>query len=167
MRTHPDHDMTEPPRPAAGWSDAEASSSARTPAIIGFLVAGAAILGIGFLANLRQGADPVGAAVPPLYIAAPAHGDTVSNPVSIRFRTPADLQLGRSGWAAGDLHLHAMADDREIMPAAADITATGPDFVWRLPALPPGTRRLHLTWAGRDHRNVAGVADTVHVHILP
>lgn len=158
--------MTETPAAANGWNEAGPPPAARTPAIIGFLIAGAVILGLGFLASLRQAAEPITTVAPPLYIVAPGHGDTVANPVTIRFRTSADLQLGRAGWTAGDLHLHAMADDREIMPAAADITLAGPQFTWRLPPLEPGTRRLYLTWAGRDHRNLVGIADTVHLHIL-
>lgn len=159
--------MTDPAAHDSAWNDAPATPPARTPAIIGFLIAGAGILGLGFLASARQSADTASAALPPLYIVAPAHGDTVSNPVAIRFHTPADLQLGRAGWGAGELHLHVMADDREIMPAAADIATDGSAFVWRLPPLPPGTRRLHLTWAGRDHGNLDGVTDTVQLHILP
>jgi hypothetical protein len=158
--------MTETPAATSGWNDT-GPRAARTPAIIGFLIAGAVILVLGFLASLRQAAEPVTAAAPPLYIVAPIHGDTVANPVTIRFHTPADLQLGRAGWTAGDLHLHVMADDREIMPAAADISATGTQFDWRLPPLEPGTRRLYLTWAGRDHRNLIGIADTVYLHVVP
>jgi hypothetical protein len=141
--------------------------ASRTPAIIGFLIAGAAILGLGFLAGLRRDAGPPDNGIPELRILAPAHGDSVTNPVTVRFATPADLRLGRGGWAAGDLHLHAMADGVEIMPAAADVTARDGDFEWRLPALPAGYRRIYLTWAGRDHRNIAGPADTVTIHVLP
>lgn len=158
--------MTKTPATDSGWNET-GSPAANTPAIIGFLIAGAVILGLGFLASVWQSDEPVAAAAPPLHIVAPVHGDTVSNPVTIRFHTPADLQLRPSGWTAGDLHLHVMADDREIMPAAADISPTGTQFDWQLPPLEPGTRRLYLTWAGRDHRNLIGIADTVYLHVAP
>ncbi|HSJ07247.1 MAG TPA: hypothetical protein VK936_11110 [Longimicrobiales bacterium] len=153
----PHTDRPAPDRPPAS----------RTPAIIGFLVAGAAILGLGFLAGLRRDAGPPADGIPELRILDPGHGDSVTNPVTVRFATSADLRLGRAGWAAGDLHLHAMADGVEIMPAAADVTVGDGDFAWQLPALPAGDRRLYLTWAGRDHRNIAGPTDTVTIHILP
>jgi hypothetical protein len=136
----------------------------RTPAIIAFLVAGAVILTLGFVGSLFRDREPV-ERVPALRLLAPAAGDTVDNPVVLRFSTPADLRLGRAGWTAGDLHLHAMAGQREIMPAAADITVAGGGFSWRLPALSPGEHRIHLTWAGRSHANLSGPSDTIRIFI--
>lgn len=136
----------------------------RTPAIIGFLIAGALILGASFFVSTldRDGNDDV----PPIAIDAPASGDTLTNPVTIRFRTPGDLAFDSAmGWMAGDLHLHAMAGDREIMPAAVDIAGADSAFTWRLPDLDPGTHRIYLTWAGRHHGNLRGQADTVVVHL--
>src|SRR5690606_29759157 len=97
---------------------------------------------------------------------APASGDTVTNPVTLRFRTPADLAFDSAmGWMAGDLHLHAMVGTLEIMPAAADIEGSGSTFTWRLPALDAGTHRIYLTWAGRHHGSLRGQADTVVVQL--
>jgi hypothetical protein len=154
-------------RTADSPPDPAGAAPGRTPAIIGFLIAGAVILGLGFLAGLRGGGGDGDSAVPPLHILAPAHGDTVTNPVILRFYTPAALRIERFGWGAGDLHVHVMADAREIMPAAADIESDGDAFVWRLPPLDAGPRRLYLTWAARDHRNLVGIADTVLLHVMP
>jgi hypothetical protein len=137
----------------------------RTPAIIGFLVAGALILIAGFLAGLRD--DSGNSGVPPLSVLAPADGDSVRNPVALEFVTPAALRSGIDGWTADDLHLHLMVDDVELMPAAADITPADSAFVWRLPPLDPGSHRLYLTWAGRHHGNLQGRTDTIRVIVLP
>jgi hypothetical protein len=137
----------------------------RTPAIIGFLVAGAVILGAGFLAGLRDGSSTAGA--PPLHVLAPVDGDTVSNPIVIEFATPAPLRLGTAGWMADDMHLHIMVGDVEHMPAAADLAARDATFTWRLPPLPEGSHRIHLTWAGPHHRNLTGATDTLILHVRP
>jgi hypothetical protein len=143
--------MTQPPH-------------SRTPAIIGFLIAGAVILGASFFVSTLDGSSDDD--VPPLSILHPASGDSVSNPLSVMFRTTDALRLDPGmGWIAGDLHVHAMAGSREIMPAASDIVVTDSAFVWRLPDLDPGTHRLYLTWAGRHHGNLRGIADTVIVHV--
>lgn len=136
----------------------------RTPAIIGFLIAGAIILALGFLAGQGGGADDLDS-VPGLSVIRPQSGDTVANPVAVEFTTPAALELGPAGWVARDLHLHIMVDGRELMPAAADIEPAGAGFVWILPPLEPGDRRLYLTWAGRHHGNLRGQTDTIEVHI--
>lgn len=143
---------------------AEAAPS-RTPAIVGFLIAGAAILGASFLASTRDRSDVDD--VPPITMIAPAPGDTVAGPLTLEFRTPAALELhGGMGWMAGDLHLHAMVNDSEYMPAAADVAAAGDStWTWRLSALEPGDYRIYLTWAGRHHGNLRGVTDTVRIHV--
>jgi hypothetical protein len=136
----------------------------RTPAIIGFLIAGAVILGASFLVSTLDG-DAFDD-VPPLTIAYPATGDTVANPVVIVFRTPGELTFDPAmGWTAGELHLHAMVGGLEVMPAAADIAAADSAWSWRLPAIGAGTHRVYLTWAGRHHGNLRGVADTVVIHV--
>ena len=136
----------------------------RTPAIIGFLVAGAAILGVSFFVNSldRDAYDNV----PPISIAKPASGDTVSNPVTLVFHTPGQLEFDSSmGWMASDLHLHTMVGSVELMPAAADIIVTDSAYTWRLPRLDTGTHRLYMTWAGRHHGNLRGETDTILIHV--
>ena len=129
-------------------------------------MAGAAILGASFLASsLDRGASD-GDDVPPISIVEPAQGDTIADSPLLVFRTDAPLELHPGmGWMAGDLHLHAMVGEREIMPAAADIQARDSLWTWQLPVLGPGTHRLHLTWAGRHHGNLRGRTDTVTVHV--
>lgn len=136
----------------------------RTPAIVGFLAAGALILAFGFMAGRGDGADGMDG-VPALRVATPASGDTVRNPVRVTFSTPAPLDLGPMGWAASDLHLHIMIDGVEFMPAAADIETGSGTFTWTLPTLEAGDRTFYLTWAGRHHGNLRGVTDTVTVHV--
>lgn len=143
-------------------------NESRTFLIIGFLAAGALILALGFtLGGRSAGGAPD--ALAPLRILTPATGDSLHNPVTITFVTRAPLRLDSAlGWVAGELHLHAMADGVEIMPAAADIApAADAGFRWQLPDLPTGTRRIHLTWAGRHHGNLGGATDTLLLHIVP
>jgi hypothetical protein len=141
------------------------SGAARPAVIAGFLIAGAIILAIGFLVPGPTGAPDD--RVPPIRVLAPADGDTLQGPVTVRFRTTSELSLKQEGWTAGELHLHAMVDELEIMPAAADVAGSDSVFEWRLPALEPGDRRLYLTWAGRHHGNLRGVTDTIRFHLLP
>lgn len=136
----------------------------RTPAIIGFLIAGTIILVLGFLAGQGGGADDLDG-VPELSISSPQQGDTLTNPVAVEFVTPARLELGPAGWVARDMHLHIMVDGTELMPAAADIQPAGAGFIWMLPPLEPGARRIYLTWAGRHHGNLRGQTDTLQLHI--
>jgi hypothetical protein len=139
-------------------------AQSRTPAIIGFLIAGAVILGASFFVSTLP--DTAYDGVPPITISSPASGDSVTNPVTVSFRTTDALRLDPGmGWTAGDLHLHAMAGSREIMPAAADVVQTDSTFKWRLPHLDSGSHRLYLTWAGRHHGNLRGLADTVVIHV--
>ncbi|HEX2166706.1 MAG TPA: hypothetical protein VHG09_05650 [Longimicrobiales bacterium] len=136
----------------------------RTPAIIGFLIAGGLILGVSFFVT-RLDSDSYDD-VPPISILAPASGDTVTNPVTIEFRTSADLHFDTAmGWMASDLHLHAIVDSVEIMPAAADIAAQESGWTWQLPTLGAGNHRLYLTWAGRHHGNLRGQTDTIGVYV--
>lgn len=145
----------------------ETAPPQRTPAIIGFLAVGAVILGVSFFVSRREAGSDAYDDVPPLSIIAPSSGDTVTNPLTIVFRTPGDLAFDAGmGWMAGDLHLHALVGAQEIMPAASDIAVHDSVFTWRLPALGRGTHRLHLTWAGRHHGNLRGVTDTVVVHVV-
>lgn len=136
----------------------------RTPAIVGFLIAGTIILALGFLAGQSGGGDDLDR-VPDLSITSPQPGDTLTNPVAVEFMTPASLELGPAGWVARDMHLHIMVDGTELMPAAADIQPAGAGFVWTLPPLEAGDRRIYLTWAGRNHGNLRGRTDTVQLHI--
>jgi hypothetical protein len=140
----------------------------RTPAIIGFLVAGAVILGASFFVTSigTIGGDSYDD-VPRISITAPASGDTVTNPVTLLFDTPGDLAFDPAmGWMAGDLHLHAMLGSVELMPAAADIAVAGAAWTWRLPRLDTGTHRLYLTWAGRHHGNLRGQTDTIVINVV-
>lgn len=137
----------------------------RTPAIIGFLVAGAVILGASFLVTSLGGDSQDD--VPPITIEEPAAGDTTANPVTLLFRTSGALEFDSAmGWMADDLHLHAIVGTVEIMPAAADIEVTDSAYTWRLPALDPGTHRIYLTWAGRHHGNLRGQTDTISIHVV-
>jgi hypothetical protein len=143
---------------------ARSGPPSRTPAIVGFLIGGAVILALGFVGAAFDGSGDTDD-VPALRVIGPAPGDTVENPVAIRFTTPADLRLERTGWGTGELHLHAMADHREIMPGPRDISVYDGVFSWQLPELRPGEHRVYLTWAGRNHMNLRGQTDTLVIHV--
>jgi hypothetical protein len=156
MEQQPDNEFFVEPARAE-----QRAAPSRTPAIIGFLIGGAVVLALGFVGSMRR--DAGGDSAPALRLLAPADGDTVDNPVVLRFTTPADLRLQRDGWIADDLHLHALADHRELMPGAAEITTDGESFSWTLQPLQPGEHRVYLTWAGRNHANIAGPTDTIRI----
>jgi hypothetical protein len=135
--------------------------------VVLFLRVAAMLLVAGAVAAawLTRGGDDAG--VPDVAIDHPLHGDSVTNPVRIVFRSAAALEAGPGGWGAGDLHIHALVNGREVMPAAADITAAGAGrWEWRLPPLQPGEQRVALQWADRLHRPAAPPADSVTFTVL-
>lgn len=148
------------------------AATPRTPPVVLFLFGTALLLAVALAAALLHSASGRSASgapaqIPALRVLAPAGGDTVRNPVELRFRTDAPLRAGAAGWTADGLHLHLLIDGREVMPAAADIRRNDRDYAWRLPALAAGPQRLWLTWAGADHRNLDAPTDTLHLHVLP
>ena len=137
--------------------------SPRAPAIAGFLIAGALLLAISFFADRHpRSRTPE---LPSIRILAPRSGEDVINPVTVRFTTPAPLRLSTNGWTAGDLHLHAMIDGVELMSSAVAIQMQRDTFTWQLPPLETGAHRIYLTWAARQHANLAGTTDTITVTV--
>ena len=120
----------------------------RTGLILGFLLGGAALIGVSLFANRMRGIEP-----PP----APAReiitrDTTVSNPVELFFRSAAPLELTHTGWMADDMHLHVIVDSVDIMAGAQDIRHVGEDtFAWKLPAVPPGMHEIRLFWSDARH----------------
>jgi hypothetical protein len=135
---------------------APAAPRARTGVIIGFLIAGAALIGISIFAqSIRKGAETV---VPPRVILT----DTIDANArdSVRFVTPARLSLGSMGWAADGLHPHLRLDSVDLMAGASDIARiAGDTFVWVLPPQSTGVHSVTLFWADMSHRPVG---DSVH-----
>lgn len=129
----------------------------RAPLILGFLFAGAALLGMGMCTSAIQQRSPRGdVAVPDLMLLAPAPAGIVTDSLVVRFRTTAPLRLTPHGWAADDLHPHILLDGTEYMAGPGDIR-TGDEagvFSWRLPLPAPGEHTLLLTWAGMHHGTV-------------
>ena len=127
---------------------ATTESGPRTPLILGFLIGGAVLIGLSMFANGKRGSAP--AAVPHREIIVP---DTaVMNPVVLRFRTPADLQLTHMGWMADDMHLHVVTDSVDLMPGAEDLTPmAGDTFAWRLPPMSAGEHYIRLFWSDERH----------------
>lgn len=119
---------------------------------LGILMVAAGIV-VGTVQALRPApatALPDGGA-PALAIVAPAAGDTVDSPVTLRFTAGDRLALGPMGWASDQLHLHAYVNGTEVMPAAADIEEEADGvFRWTLP-VPPGSAQIQLRWAGMSH----------------
>jgi hypothetical protein len=123
----------------------------RKAAIIGFLIAGAVLLGLSLFAQRIRTAPA--ASVPvmeALTDSAPA-----GLPLQLRIVTPAHLSIGSMGWAAEGLHPHVLVDTTSIMAAPSDLRHVAADtFLWTLPALPAGTHILQLYWADMGHRAV-------------
>jgi hypothetical protein len=141
------------------------TSGVRAPLIIGFLLAGGALLALGLFADrLRRAPDD--ARLPALTLVAPAPDDTVdAGPVRVHFQSSEPLRLGSMGWVAGDLHPHILLDGRELMAAAADIRETPDGYEWLLPAVAPGPHTLLLAWAASHHGTVGDTAGrTIRFH---
>lgn len=143
----------------------DARPAVRAPLIVGFLLAGGALLALGLFADrLRRAPDDTG--VPTLTLLAPAPGDTVdAGPVRVLFQSGDPLRLGSMGWVAGDLHPHLLLDGRELMAAPADIRETPDGYRWTLPAVAPGAHTLLLAWAASHHGTVSDTAGrTIRFH---
>ncbi len=129
----------------------DAQTRSRKAAIIGFLIAGAALLGLSMFAQSHRTAATVD--VPRRDVV-----DVVLAPdgsVVLRFRTPAPLALTSMGWVAGNLHLHALVDSVTRMAGAADLAHVAADtFQWTLPPLDAGAHEVSLFWADMDHRDI-------------
>lgn len=112
-------------------------------------------------------AEPGSGGAAELSILRPADGAEVTGPVELVFQTDAPLELGPRGWMADDLHLHASLDERDLMPAAADIEPVGTGrFRWLLPAPGPGAHVLRLYWSDLSHRALdAGASAPVTVQV--
>lgn len=124
----------------------------RRPALLtSLLFAAAALLAIAYAGQVASRIRSGNA--PQLVVLSPRPGDALNDSLVVRFRTDAPLELTPHGWAAGDLHPHALIDDTEYMAAAADIRSVGAgEYSWRLPASTAGEHTLRLGWAGPDHR---------------
>lgn len=103
--------------------------------------------------------EGVRAAPPAVTLLAPADGAVVPDPVPLVFRTTADLSPQPGGWGAGDLHLHAEVDGREVMPGGGDIVRLeGERYKWSLALGASGSYAIRLLWAGPDHRPMPATA---------
>jgi hypothetical protein len=134
------------------------ASAVRAPLIIGFLLAGGALLALGLFADrLRRAPDDAG--LPALTLITPAAEDTVAGgPVRVLFQSGEPLRLGSMGWVADDLHPHILLDGRELMAGASDIRETPDGYEWLLPAVAPGAHTLLLAWAASHHGTVGDTA---------
>jgi hypothetical protein len=137
------------------------SRASLLPALIGFLLAGAGILALGLWLGSREAAPRV----PQLTLAEPTAAATVDRPLVLVFDVDRRrMRLGPGGWGVGQLHIHAWIDDREIMPAAADIEFIGSParYRWTISGALPGERTARVGWSDLQHRPVQeGVSETV------
>lgn len=123
--------------------------------VIGLLLAGLAILALGFWVNARGGDERDVAERLAITLLSPAAGDTVASRPVLRFETRARLRPAPEGWRAGRLHIHAVVDGVEHMPTAADLRQIGMNrYEWRLPAFAPGPHRAFLQWSGPGHEPI-------------
>jgi hypothetical protein len=138
----------------------EGSAQPRRAAIIGFLLAGAILLGVSFFAQVLRNAPPVTA--PVLRI---VDSSQPADRGRLRFVTPAQLTATPMGWTAGDLHLHALVDTTLLMPGPAQLAHVAADtFAWTLPPMSPGTHVVQLFWADLSHR-AAGDSVRLSIHV--
>jgi hypothetical protein len=140
---------------------APAGPSGTLPAIIGLALAGIGILALGLWLGTRERVP----AVPALTLVTPAAGEAVDRPLVLVFDvSPTRLRIGPGGWGVGTLHIHAWIDEREFMPAAADIEYIGSParYRWVIDGVEPGERTARVGWSDAQHRPVAaGMSDTV------
>lgn len=138
------------------------------PVVITFLIGGALILTLGFWAGSRE-RGPAKEIVPQLTLIEPTDGAVVGQPLELLFEAPARLGMGPGGWGTRRLHLHALVDGVEIMPAATDIQAVGENrYRWVLSNISPGRHEIRLQWAGLDHRPISeGASETVVIEVRP
>jgi hypothetical protein len=130
------------------------------PVIIGIGLTIILLVVLGNIAQQRR--QQQAAAAPVLRVLQPRPGVSVDSPLVIQFTTTAPLALHPTGWGAGNLHLHALVNGVEYMPAAAEITRRDSLYHWTLPAVARGRLELFLGWADQRHRALqAGASDTV------
>lgn len=122
---------------------------------VGYAIAGAVVLGLGFWVAGRDPISPGAPEVWSLVIYNPESGAVVDHPLTLMIETRAPLELGAQGWVAGRLHPHVLVNGVELMPAAADIEALGDGrYRWRLPTVSRGTHQVQVVWSGPDHAQI-------------
>lgn len=129
------------------------------PAVVGFVLAGALVLLLGFWVASRPPRVH-----PQLALLAPRQDTVLHGPIRVQFQTSLPLRLQATGWGSGSYHVHALLDSTELMPAAADLRAIGPNqYEWVLPALEK-PQRLQLVWALPNHARLPmGSSSTVRI----
>ena len=130
------------------------------PVIIGMGLTIVLLIVLGYIAQQRRQQQSV--AAPVLRVLYPAPGASVDSPLVIQFATTAPLALQPTGWGAGNLHLHAMVNGVEYMPAAAEITRGDSAYHWTIAPVARAPIELYLGWADQRHRALgAGASDTI------
>jgi copper resistance protein C len=108
------------------------------------------------------------AALPPLRIASPANGATVSNPVTIVIETPADLNvmtMGGDHRTGPSRHLHIDIGKRMNMPTAKHLTKVGERrYEFKAGNIAPGAHVIRVYWSDEHHKPL-GAAHTVNVTV--
>lgn len=152
--------------PATPLGAGPAPAGSPMPAVVGILIAGAAVL----LLGLWFGRDGIGGTpgrmVPQITLVEPGPGAVADAGVRVVFETRG-LVEAPEGWRAGRLHLHAVLDGVELMPAAADIEPLGEGrYAWRLAPLAAGAHTIQLRWSGPDHAPLAeGATSAVVIEV--
>lgn len=140
---------------------AESGRTPLLPTLIGFGLAGALILLLGFWTAIRR-ASPE----PTLILISPRQDTTVPGTLKVLFESNLTLRLQSTGWGSGRYHVHALLDSTELMPAAADIRSLGSNrYEWVLPA-PRRPQRLQLIWALPNHARL-GTGNSASIRIEP
>ena len=125
------------------------------PIVLGFLLAGVALLALGFWAASRRAA-PISESHPSVVLRLPARDTVLDGPITLEFSTSRKLTLLPTGWGTGRYHLHALAGSRELMPGPGDIVSVRANiYRWTLPPISQ-TVEVRLIWALPNHSRVAG-----------
>ena len=136
-------------------SEVAAPGSEKSDRILGIIAGVMIVLAIGLLINaLVRPAITDGP--PRLELLAPADGDTLTLPVTVRLSSAAPLTIQPGGWGVPGYHVHVEVAGEELMPGPNDMrpAAVG-EYLWDLPTVAPGPTSMRLFWADVAHREVA------------
>jgi hypothetical protein len=122
----------------------------------GMLLMAAVLLVTSAIGAISRAGAPSSGPLPELTLHSPVDGALVNAPLTLRFEGGAALAQMRGGWGAGEYHLHAEIDGREVMPGPRDIRPVGGGLhEWTFGRIESGEYTLRLYWSDTAHRPVS------------
>ena len=130
------------------------------PVIVGFLLAGVALLVLGFWVANREPVDTT----PTLRLLSPARDTATAGPITLHFSTDRELTLQPTGWGSGRYHVHVLVGAVELMPGPSDIRPTGErTYAWSIPAV-EDTATVQLVWSLPNHSRLPrGASNAIRI----